>query len=273
MFNSYFYYHKLSKNYVLYSDNARKLQNKYLKHMFYKIKANNKQPTQKDKKTENKEDKEKPKKKKRLKEGGLLFYRLNIYPLLIDGKDKQKFLHETLLNLLNLLYKDKDFYSEEFSSVFINELLSHAEKFHKENNVKNFQLEKIICNKEKIKQDLYYNILKGNKNYPALLNFIEYIPIEQTSPTSAETKIFINLMPLEILKAVFYQEADLIDKMLRIRIERKLTSEDLKEILANTPHLDKVNKFNFSNNYNSKKVTFAAKGNNYFFLKKTYDCK
>jgi hypothetical protein len=131
--------------------------------------------------------------------------RLNLWPLLQDGKEKQPILYETAAHLLRTFYASFLFEGQpRFEYCLLDALLEAAKLANNEPNTTYLPLEKLALKDWRVKplyslQTVYYRMLRGTKKhqegYPSLL---EYFVIE-----NKETHICMQHASAEMLTALF----------------------------------------------------------------------
>ncbi len=220
---------QLGKSYFGYMHAARNVQNKCIHKSFAKIKQTNKKPPE-----TKPDDPQKNSPKYKFKPQPL-----NIWPLLVNGKEEEKELYELFTNLLHILYSHCSFFQKnQFENFLADKIIDYAQKNLKKEASKELHLEKFSFDDPSLQQ-AYYKILKGTKfydkknclGYPSLF---EYITISSNQKTP---KISIPYSPKEILTAIFNEKIALAIEQKQFEKEsfHPISKKELENILTQHP--------------------------------------
>ena len=125
--------------------------------------------------------------------------RLNLWPLVADGKKEHPLLYETAASLLRSLYAKPLFGAEKrWETSLLDAVLQAAEQQHKDPKISSILLEKLSLPVPKA--SIFYRMLRGTRKnidnpYPSLL---DYFVCEE-----ADAKICLPHASLELLTALF----------------------------------------------------------------------
>ncbi|MEI6242664.1 MAG: hypothetical protein WCP39_04575 [Chlamydiota bacterium] len=190
--------------FVKYMKASRHFRNTY-ENKYYKATF----PSEKKIKEPNPKEKSLPKKFHYTKEKSYEFSRLNIFPLLIDGKETHPELYNFFLRLIDILYGQTLFSGDPtLEKHFINGLIDSI----KNENFQSIPFEKIRFKTHSL-QATYYRMIKGSKGLPSIL---DYITGEQTP-----SRIYIPYASREILLTF------LDEKIVNILEKKKLAQEEI----------------------------------------------
>ncbi len=138
---------------------------------------------------------------------------LNLWPLLLDGRDKHPALYETAAQLLRVFYQTSLF-GEEIRTEYalLDTILNAASKAKDSPNITLLPLEKLDLQKKDVKQlyflkSVYYRMLKGTKEfehtgYPALLDYFCF--------ESKQSQICLKHASIEMFTALFGPRAAIV---------------------------------------------------------------
>ncbi|KPK33295.1 MAG: hypothetical protein AMS24_01575 [Chlamydiae bacterium SM23_39] len=203
-------------------------QNSYESFLYKSSKSIKKKKTIDEKNKKNKEKKSKTNKKKKEEKDNKIFScgQINIYPLLKNGKIKEKKIYEITKRLMKLLYGK--ILNREIEDSLLDKIILMAK------DKKDFYLEKIDFQNQQL-QSVWYKMLKGTKfydfkknvGYPSILDFIKI--------SEKKDKICITKAKEELIFAMFDRETAI--KILSIRngdmkekIRIPLNMEDLIDL-------------------------------------------
>jgi hypothetical protein len=155
---------------------------------------------------------------------------LNLYPLIVDGKIKEKPSYELLSSLIKILYY-QEIKDDKMVNRLIDALITSCKKTREEKQ--EICLLKIDL-KDKELQSLWYKMLKGTKYYnfekkigfPSILEYVTFIP------TKTKNKICLKTSSLEMLIALF-------DKKIAYKIWEK-RDEKKKRIIITKTEFEKI---------------------------------
>ena len=179
--------------------------------------------------TQNKTPKQKNKKENKIYDCA----RINILPLLENGRKSEKKLYEIVLKLVKNTYF-KNSKEKNISSIFLNNLIKSSQNRVKEkikasqsriSQTKELVLEKIIFKNENF-QRIWYQMLKGSKFYDLKKN-IGYPSILEFISLSSQNKICLHKAKKELLLALFNEKTT--EKIILLREKDK---KNLKSLIA-----------------------------------------
>lgn len=110
--------------------------------------------------------------------------RLNLWPLIQEGREKHPLLYNLMLNLIQTFYGQFNKEEKGFETHFLNALLASAKAAAQEQEV--FALEKVALSNPGL-QKIYYKMLKGTKHwdlkekmgYPPLMEYVQATPSQE----------------------------------------------------------------------------------------------
>ncbi len=179
-----FHAHRLRSTYLANQNVSRKILNSYESELYKNLRAV-KNPTPTPARDSKPTPQPNPVEKKILNSDCA---RLNLWPLVLDGREEQPILYELAARLLRIFYSQHLFENKaRFEYVFLDQFLLAAKKASQKPEAStSFLMEKLTF-KESRFQTLYYKMLKGTKEwdlphkfgYPTLLDYVKLEPEEE----------------------------------------------------------------------------------------------
>lgn len=188
--------------------------------------------------------------------------RLNLWPLIQEGREDHLLLYELAAKLIRTFYGPLNTGEKRFEYEFLNVLLVSAKKAVQEKEF--FSLEKISLLDPKF-QKVYYKMLKGTKKwdlreevgYPPLLDYVKAEPLEGKICLFHAHPDMITVIFNSKFAKKFYDEIHKKDgSPLTEELIKRLASEN--RIISLDPDLFKLLQLNGYFGHEEKKTTFVA---------------
>lgn len=222
--------HRIAKTYEAHGIASRKIRNSYENLCYRRLRGETKEKeAPKSKKPAHREN-------KKIELANLECARINLWPLILDGKEKHQILYETAAQILRSLYSANVLPKEpRFEYRMLDAILIAARDAQSNRPAKNLLLEKLCLKDLRVKpvytlQSIYYRMLRGTKKmtgeqaFPSLL---EYMAIEEQ-----ESRICIHHASIELLRSLFGPQAGAALYQEIRETENPLTQERVQEICS-----------------------------------------